>query len=369
MSNETSATIGTLPACLHPCCSETNNEPFHPTDDEIKRTSVKQYTGEGKSSSERTCPSSIFLKYTWVTYYMTRGTIACFFCKKANQHNLITFSNNGEGAFFSDEFGNWKKCKEKLKKHSKSKFHLNAIRKVLCFDSTKSDIAAALISQLKESQETRRRMLMKQLSTFRCLACQGMNVQGKTDVESNLFQILKMRAEDIPELMDWIKDGKYLSHYIINELINMMGNEVLTTTDLSIHEDFLGMYQLEKTVAETITSSLKDILMRCNLKIDDCRWYDGAANMAGCLSGVAARILSENPLALYVHCANHSLDVKASEIIRDILDLVQDLAVFIRSSPTQMAQYQHIASDLDDNNTYILNPHLLCLPDPMDNKN
>ena len=95
---------------------------------------------------------------------------------------------------------------------------------------------------------------------------------------------------------------------IINELINLMGNEVLrsivadihqqsklfsiisdesrdisnkeqltcvlrwvSTTDLSVHEDFLGMYQLEKTDAETITSSLKDILLRCNLKTEDLR--------------------------------------------------------------------------------------------------
>ena len=66
--------------------------------------------------------------------------------------------------------------------------------------------------------------------------------------------------------------------------------------------------------------------------MDDLRWqtYDGAAYMAGCLNGVAARILSENPPALYVHCANHSLDlalkdcVKASKMIRGTLDLVQD---------------------------------------------
>ena len=238
---------------------------------------------------------------------------------------------------------------------------------------------------------------MKQLSTLRCLARQESSVQGKTDVDSNLFQVLKMRAEDVPGLLDWIKDGKYLSHDIINELINLMGNEVLrsivadihqqskffsiisdesrdisnkeqltcvlcwvSTTDLSVHED-----------AETITSSLKDILLRGNLKTEDLRWqtYDGAGNMAGCLNEVAARILSEDPRALYVHCANHSLDLalkdctKASKIIRDLLDSVQDLAVFIRSSPTRMAQYQHIASDLEDtlsnNNTQVKSPHLL----------
>ena len=34
-------------------------------------------------------------------------------------------------------------------------------------------------------------------------------MQGKTDVDSNLIQVLKVRAEDVPGLLDWIKDGKY----------------------------------------------------------------------------------------------------------------------------------------------------------------
>ncbi|CAB3984386.1 zinc finger MYM-type 1-like [Paramuricea clavata] len=128
------------------------------------------------------------------------------------------------------------------------------------------------------------------------------------------------------------------------------------------------MYKLKKTDAETITTSLKDILLRCNLTIDDCRWqtYDGAANMAGSRSGVAARISLENPRALYIHCGNHSLDlalhdcVKESGIISDTLKFVQDLAVFIRSSPTRMAQYQHIAEEINDNGMQVENPHLLC---------
>ena len=41
---------------------------------------------------------------------------------------------------------------------------------------------------------------MKQLSTLRCLARQESSVQGKTDVDSNLFQVLKERAEDVPGL-------------------------------------------------------------------------------------------------------------------------------------------------------------------------
>ena len=82
--------------CQHFCC--TDRKPYHPTQNEIKRTSTTQIT-KGESSNVRTCPSSIFLKYAWVTYCMTKGTIACYFCKRAMHQNLITFSLNGEKAF------------------------------------------------------------------------------------------------------------------------------------------------------------------------------------------------------------------------------------------------------------------------------
>ena len=130
--------------------------------------------------------------------------------------------------------------------------------------------------------------------------------------------------------------------------------------------EFLAMK--EKTDAETIKTTLKDILLRCNLTIDDCRWqtYDGAANMGGSRNGVAASLSSENPCTLYIQCGNNSLDlalhdcVKESEIISDAFKVVQDLAVFIRFSPTQMAEYQHIVKDINDNSTQVENPHLLC---------
>jgi hypothetical protein len=87
--------------CQRLCC--TDREPYRPSQEEIKRTSKKQTT-KGGSSNVRTCPSSIFFKYAWVTYCITKGTIACYFCKRAMRQDLITFSHNGEKAFLLEEF-------------------------------------------------------------------------------------------------------------------------------------------------------------------------------------------------------------------------------------------------------------------------
>ena len=133
------------------------------------------------------------------------------------------------------------------------------------------------------------------------------------------------------------------------------------------HEDFIGMYLVEKPDAETIAASLKDILLRCSLNLNDCFWqaYDGAATMSGHRSGVAAR-LQNDPVAFRIHCSNHRLDLALkgcadeSKIIGDTLSFVQDLAVFIRHSPLRMSTYENIASESLEDNEHVESLPLLC---------
>ena len=62
--------------------------------------------------------------------------------------------------------------------------------------------------------------------------------------------------------------------------------------------------------------ALSDKILNCivgelSLEITNCRGqcYDGAANMVGKYSGVAAHILTQNELAIYTHCASHRLNL------------------------------------------------------------
>ena len=45
--------------------------------------------------------------------------------------------------------------------------------------------------------------------------------------------------------------------------------------------------------------------------------YDGASNMFGKISGAAARIQSQYPLALYTHCASHCLILEVDASFQD----------------------------------------------------
>ena len=73
-----------------------------------------------------------------------------------------------------------------------------------------------------------------------------------------------------------------------------------------VHEEPIGLFCLPNTMAETIFSVIRDLLIRCEVPLQLCRGqaYDGAANMHGKQSGVAAKMLDDNLAAIPVHCLN-----------------------------------------------------------------
>ena len=79
--------------------------------------------------------------------------------------------------------------------------------------------------------------------------------------------------------------------------------------DLNVHGELIGLYSLESTSAENIMLTIQDILLRLNLSINNCRGqcYDGASNMSGIRSGVATKVSSLEPRALYTHCHRRQL--------------------------------------------------------------
>ncbi|KAJ8888066.1 hypothetical protein PR048_007552 [Dryococelus australis] len=62
---------------------------------------------------------------------------------------------------------------------------------------------------------------------------------------------------------------------------------------------------------ESLFNVIKDALLRLDLNLDKLlgQCYDGGANLAVVNRGVESRILAEQPLALYIHCAAHALDL------------------------------------------------------------
>ena len=125
-------------------------------------------------------------------------------------------------------------------------------------------------------------------------------MQGHTDKDGNLYQLLLLSSNEDKELRQWISDGKYMSHEIITEQIvlmrllrlllqqiqqssppwySLMGDETTdivnrkqlsvsirrVDNDYSIRKDPVGLYYLPSTTADIICMSVKNIHIRCKI--------------------------------------------------------------------------------------------------------
>ena len=65
--------------------------------------------------------------------------------------------------------------------------------------------------------------------------------------------------------------------------------------DLSVHEEFIGLYQTDSLLAGSLAAISKDTLLRLNLKIEYCRGqcYDGTSVMS-CSKNCVAKFISED---------------------------------------------------------------------------
>ncbi len=209
--------------------------------------------------------------------------------------------------------------------------------------------------------------------------------------DGNLQQLLRMKAEEDPNLAEWLKrkENVYTSPDIQNEILKTMGLRVLreiarelqsspfitvmadettdasnreqvtmvirrVTEDLQVHEEFLGLYHVSAIDAATLTTVIKDLLMRMNLGIEKLRGqcYDGASAMSGSKSGVAKRISDLEPRAVFTHCYGHALNLAASDtlkrskLMKDALDTTREITKLIKFSPRREGIFRSLKENL-----------------------
>ena len=366
--------------CSSDCCKADRGGPNQPKSSQILAT-----TKRIQSHQARYVQAGWFSQHPWLSLCETRKKLFCYYCCIAERKKLMTFSNKAEDTFSKLGFCNWKKASQRFVKHEGSHAHSEAYLKV----KSTVNVGSMLSEAHKKDQEMRRKMLLKQLSSLKYLLRQGLAIRGHDDKEGNLIQLLKLRAEDDSQLRTWLSDGKYLSPVIVNEQIKLMADSVLrgllseirsapwfsliadeasdvnykeqlcvvirwVDEEYEIYEDPIGLVQVPKTDANTLTCALKDVLVRCILPLSQCRGqaYDDASNMSGHLRGVAARIKSKQPAALHVHCLAHCLNLclqDAARIcshVRDALELIIELVKLIKYSPKRSSLFQSLKSQV-----------------------
>ena len=212
-----------------------------------------------------------------------------------------------------------------------------------------------MAQQEHRDQQERRKELQLLLTSLLYLLKQGLAIGGHKENEGNLYELLKLRLKAIrePGASDafQIERSHYMSPPVINELISLIGHDILRgivfdiqrgqwfsvlgdeTTDIAnkeqfgvsircvdekyeIHEECLGFFQVPNITGATLTMTLKDVLTRINLPLELCRGqaYDGAANMLGKWKGLATAIRKEEARAIPIHCLAHCLNLCLQDI-------------------------------------------------------
>ena len=175
-------------------------------------------------------------------------------------------------------------------------------------------------------------------------------------MENEILDIMAVLT--LQEKLKTIRERRFFS-IIADEGTDVSSKEQLSFCLLSVDknlnafEDFIGFYQLENIKSDTIVQVIKDILIRMNLSLSNCRGqtYDGSSNMMGKKSGVSTQILTEQPKAVAIHCQGHSLSLsvksmtKECDILHDVLSVAGEICILVKLSPKR----EHLLGNISDN--------------------
>ena len=142
---------------------------------------------------------------------------------------------------------------------------------------------------------------------------------------------------------------------LADETADILGTEQLAIgvrffdkKNLLICEEFLGFTPLKEMDAETIAETTIDQCNKYGLNLNKLRGqgYDGCSTMAGIENGVQVRIRSDYPLAVFVHCSAHRLNLVVNDLnavvdVRNTIGTVKAIIKFFREPETKTPCTEH----------------------------
>lgn len=337
-------------------------------------------------------------RFEWLSFNDTLQKVFCSVCTESFTVLNIKLPTGVThqrcyDSFVKDGFSNWNKALDRFKRHEKTTMHRIAVTSV---SRKQTNVSHMISKQLAQEKADARICLDKIFGTIRFLAVQGLPLRGNEEKNSSFIQLLRLRSEDQPLLKSWLERSAYrwLSHDIINEILTLMSIHVQRillseiheqpfyaimcdeTTDasrkeqmsinvryvdeeLSVHETFLGFYDIPATDSETLFNVIIDALTRFDMKLNKCRGqcYDGASNMSGEITGLQTRIRELEARAYYTHCAGHNLSLVAQDAMKliseiaDFLSEMRELITFVRASAKRITIFKDIKIQLQDDET------------------
>ena len=353
----------------------------------------------GAKNEERSFRFEWSQQYDWLHYDVGLDAAFCYLCMRCERKKKFLASTKRDPAFISRSYTYWKEATSAFKKHMSSECHREAVESPINLPRCTKDVAELQNAEHAAEKARNRRMFLLILHNIRFLARQGLPLRGDgiEELNSNFVQLLRLQSEECKDINvnAWLekRTNKYTSPEVQNECLQIMANHILREISKDIgdsscfsimadectdcsnkeqftinirwidqnlkeHEDFIGLYQVDSITADCLLSSIKDVLLRMNLKLSNCRGqcYDGASNMSGSRNGVAKKILEEENRALYTHCYGHALNLavsdtmKKSKVCRDALETAFEITRLVKYSPKRNTAFDKIRAAQEDDN-------------------
>ena len=286
--------------------------------------------------------------------------------------------------------------------------HREAVaRYIVASSDAVGDIINMTYSAYAAKRYQNQKMFLKVISSIRYLARQGRPLRGNWDhdtgaeLNSNFYQLMILRAENEPEVQNWLrKKKKFMSPQVQNEIIELLASEVRRdisqdiqnaiyytlmadqTADVSskeqvavcirwvdenlcAHEDFVGMKPVARATAGEIVNVIADTLAEMNLRLEDARGqcYDGANTMSGNVTGVCTQIKKINPKCLFTHCYGHVLNLSVKDACKDVkclkdtFDTASEICKLVNKSPPRDTHLKKLREETENEDAGI---HAFC---------
>uniref|UniRef100_A0A8C5N3R9 TTF-type domain-containing protein n=1 Tax=Leptobrachium leishanense TaxID=445787 RepID=A0A8C5N3R9_9ANUR len=288
-------------------------------------------------------------KRSYLVYSQSKRVVFCTPCRLFG----------GKSQLAESGFNDWKNGTARLNEHERSAEHKSCVLSLKSRACTLGRIDERLSKQLSDEIQYWRSVLKRVVAAVKALGTRGLAFRGKDDRfgsthNGNYMMMFEFLSEFDPFVAEHIarygNAGKgvpsYLSFATCEQFIQLMADNVtkqilkeakagkyysisVDSTPDSSHTDqlaFILRYVKEdglpverflrfipnpghksEQLAEVVLTTLKSY----DLDIANCRGqsYDNASNMSGHYRGLQARILERNPLAVYIPCSAHSLNL------------------------------------------------------------
>ncbi|XP_060874016.1 zinc finger MYM-type protein 1-like [Metopolophium dirhodum] len=311
-----------------------------------------------------------FSSYSWLVYSAFDNGAYCKFCVAFSKYSG-GINNQSLGSLVIKKYDNWRHALEYFKNHSNLEYHkkcvldadrfLNMVKNPTLSIDKQIDIGKA-----REVMKNRKNIVPIIEAIILCgrqnLALRGHRDSGKMltcsdseiNNEGNFREIHRYRAQGDNDLKSYLEGPgtiKYTSATSQNAIIEACNKVLLDkivsrvnaskcfsiladeTADVSgveqvslcvryveinhleLREEFLQFVPTFDVTGKGLAKLIIDNLQKYGIDTKYLRGqgYDGAASMSGKLNGVQAHIKKIHPLAMYVHCSAHSLNLAVSK--------------------------------------------------------